>query len=81
MDFQEITFHFFGSGDSVDTDVVFFVDQLGSVEENFQLAKQLGRKAYELDLTPEDLQAVQEYTEALKQRRTHLKQVLFILFT
>ncbi len=37
--------------------------------DNRALARQLGQKAAELALEPEDLQAVREYTDALRKRR------------
>ena len=37
--------------------------------ENRSLAKKLGGKSADLGLTVQDLQAVQDYTEALRQRR------------
>ena len=43
MKLQDITYQYFGSGDSVDVDVVFFVDALGSVQENLEVANQLGQ--------------------------------------
>lgn len=42
MDLQDISFQLFGSHDSVDVDVVFFVAQLGSIQENLELGKKLG---------------------------------------
>jgi hypothetical protein len=38
--------------------------------DNRALARQLGQKAAELCLEPEDLQAVREYTDALRKRRS-----------
>ena len=37
--------------------------------ENRKLAKQLGGKSAKLGLTPEDLENIQEYTDALKNHR------------
>ncbi|MFT5915197.1 MAG: hypothetical protein ACI81T_001697 [Bacteroidia bacterium] len=55
MKLEQVNYQLFGSEDSVDVDIVFFVNQLGTIHENLQLAKSLAEQFKSIKILKEKI--------------------------